>query len=123
MIIVEWEGKAVGINQREGRTKAGRKYNKKEYIDFKNSLAWSLIAANRTVIKYGKGKVGVIIRIYGPYDWDNLLKPISDAIEQAGIVDNDKWIKRANITIEDREKKGIDKIRIAIYQMEEIEDE
>jgi Holliday junction resolvase RusA-like endonuclease len=92
--------KFATINNKYGVNKhTGELYLTQEYKDFKNII---LLKAKRGYIK-SPYKIRIEAEIY--QDYDNILKPIADALQAAGVIDNDKNIVEAHI-IKTPVKKG-----------------
>ena len=91
MEIVSWTGKAVPDNRRliVGH---GRLVPNKAYQEFKTGLAWEIKAGCKKKFK----RVNLMISVElanKQMDKQNLLKPICDAVEFAGIIKNDRDIE------------------------------
>ena len=122
MITVTWTGKAVSVNKwhvvRRGRIAASREYE--EFID---SLAWAIVAEAPKGPDWTVGPGWKALNLtmecrVGPLmDDQNLLKPVCDAIERSGLLENDRDIKRKVIEPATRHKRG-QPDTITMYLME-----
>jgi Holliday junction resolvase RusA-like endonuclease len=94
-----WEGKAVSVNKWHGVTMQKKVvngrikripiiYKKTEYRQFMNSMAIAFKKQMKPVA--GKVKVDIVMVLNKDMDTDNPFKPIFDALEQAGILTNDR---------------------------------
>ena len=116
MICVVWNGWAVSVNDwhviRNGRIHAS-----KEYESFISSIAWAIKAECQQPL----GHVNLLIAssLNRSFDHHNLSKPICDALERAGVVENDRNIGIVTLWPPERHKRGcIDEIRIFIMKQD-----
>ena len=107
-----WTGKACGVNRwtRQGK---GRTYMSPEYRAFKESLAWTFAAASGPLLA---GPVEVSISLVTNFDIDNLLKPVLDSLQTAGVISNDNQVKELHVWKERRGRKGQDQITIGVQE-------
>lgn len=86
--------KIASVNKKYGyNPKAGKLYLTKEYKDFKNLVTESVIIPNIIIEK----PYSVTVFIETPHDIDNYLKPLFDALEKSGVIENDKYINELRI--------------------------
>ena len=104
MITVTWTGKAISVNKwhvvRRGRISPSREYE--EFID---SLAWA-IRAEMAGNQWKALDLTMSCELGPLADDQNLLKPVCDAIERSGLLENDRDIKRKVIEPATRHKRG-----------------
>lgn len=91
-------GKVVGENERLD-VRRGRMYPNRDYQVFKETVAWEIRAAMGYCPPWPfpwEGPVGIRIHAVLPRgrDVDNILKPILDAAELAGVVVTDNQFRR-----------------------------
>ena len=90
-ITVRWEGTPVSANRRlaPGR---GRLHASTAYLCFKMAMAARLLECGR---KVGAAPVEVDLELTIPpqMDVDAIIKPCLDAIQESGIIDNDRQVK------------------------------
>jgi len=99
---VYWTGVAVGTNRRliKGR---GRFIANPEYTAFKYSMAWEL-SLHKEVFT-GPVSVRLTLELNKRMDTDSVIKPCLDALQEAGVVKNDKQVRIINVFRKDREGK------------------
>ena len=103
--MIIWKGKAVSENRRLIPAK-GRWVTNPEYRAFKDSLIWTLKAKHHEHLK-GDIEVKITMWLNPKMDAQNILKPVLDAIEQAGIIDNDRQIRKLEFTRWDTDKEDV----------------
>lgn len=87
------------VNHAWGHNRHGGKYLRKSGRTFRLAVATALVGVER----FGSARVSVGIELYPPTragDIDNRIKPLLDALEQAGLFDNDRqvdylWVRRS----------------------------
>lgn len=92
MIALAWSGKAVSKN-RMHRPAHGRLIHTDEYKSFLESLAFTWIAAKPAInepLPLKNFSLIVKVSIGSRLDPQNLIDPICDSLERAGIVQNDR---------------------------------
>ena len=105
MQILNWQGRAVSVNKwtnvrviKQGGKHIAMVYKTTVYKNFVKSLADAMVSAN---IKTVPADAYIDIRIHTCMwkmrDSDSSVKPICDAIEDAGIIKNDRQIKNIQI--------------------------
>ena len=105
----EYRGLLVGVNQKTARYKKGA-VNSKHYKLCIQNLCEEMILYKPS--KPFTDPIQVNIVLYGyKYDVDNVAKPILDAMQQVGIIDDDKNVKQLLIT---KHKNGIKKVKIQV---------
>lgn len=105
MIRINWKGKAVSKNKWHG-VRNGRIYQTKEYKAFKESLAYTLRA--QKVPQFESPSVMIAATLPARFDHMNLVDPVCDALELAGVVENDNDLADVHILKPDRHKRGED---------------
>jgi Holliday junction resolvase RusA-like endonuclease len=107
MEIVGWRGKVVSANRRlvPGKGKA-RWVGNPEYKSFLESLAYQIRGYTRK--RYKTCDLLLSFELSRQIDHHNLLKPICDAIEAAGVVKNDRDIGNILLMKPVRHKNGED---------------
>ena len=84
--------KFATINNKFGVDKKGELYLTQEYRDFKNLI---FLSAKRGYVR-PPYKIKIISIMY--QDYDNVLKPITDALKLAKIIKDDRFVLQAEIT-------------------------
>jgi len=98
MIVAEWKGEAVSANRRLVPGK-GRWIANNRYLNFKNSLAWAVKAAamrnpiEMAVLRRAAVHVRLELVLPANMDTDAVVKPCLDALQVAGVVENDNQVK------------------------------
>ena len=91
--ILKWSGKAVTENRRlDGRFHANANYKA-----FLEHMIW-IFKVQAAGIRYNYPDILMCVSVNSRVDHHNLHKPILDAIERSGLVDNDKnvgWVRMA----------------------------
>jgi len=116
-MIAFWTGRAVSENDRLLPGKGRWKPNP-EYKAFKESVAWVLRQEqlDRPPIE-GPVCVRLFIELNPKMDAQNVLKPVFDALELAGVIKNDKQIRIFSCYREDRRAKDEDHIGIFVREV------
>jgi len=104
MIAVKWTGKAVSVNKWH-MVRAGRIYASNEYKQFIESLAWAIKGESGCRV-YRKISLIIHVTLNNRMDHHNLIKPVCDAIEQSGIIMNDKNIEDIRLRPAERHRQG-----------------
>ena len=96
MIVVKWTGKAVSENRRlvPGKT---RLQATQQYEGFINSLGWQIRADSPWIAGIKKINLLIHVTIWKMRDKQNLLKPICDAVQRSGLIENDRDIETIHI--------------------------
>jgi len=118
-MIAFWLGKAISENDRLLPGKGRFRVNP-EYQAFKESVAWVLRKQHldNPPVK-GPVCVRLFIELNPGMDAQNILKPVFDALELAGVIKNDRQIRTFSCYREDRTAKEEDRIGILIQEMKE----
>jgi len=90
MIVASWTGEAVSGNRRLVPGK-GRLIADLRYKSFKTSLAWTLKAARATPL-LGPVFVRLELELPARMDTDAVIKSCLDALQLAGVVENDRQV-------------------------------
>jgi len=117
MIIASWTGKAVSENDRllPGR---GRWQANPAYKAFKEGVAWMLrIEMNDMPVIIGPVCVRLFLELNPKMDAQNVLKPVLDALQLAGVIKNDRQIRTFSFYREDRGAREEDRIGIIVQEM------
>jgi len=117
MLTVFWKGKAISENRRHvirnGKISASREYEK--FID---GLAWT-IRAEAKGQRYKRLDIAIDSKVNAWVDHQNLCKPICDAVQRSGLIENDKMIGNIWMQEAKRHKKGeLDEIWLYFTRME-----
>jgi len=91
MVAVKWTGRTVSVNKCH-EVRAGMIYASIAYKDFINSIAWAIKIASGCKI-FKKVSLRIHVKLSNRKDHHNIIKPICDAIERSGLINNDKNIK------------------------------
>jgi Holliday junction resolvase RusA-like endonuclease len=94
--IYNWEGLAVSENRRLKQGK-GRWYANPNYKVFLDGMTWKF-HSQKAGIEFARPDVLIVVSVGTKMDHHNLHKPILDALERAGIIDNDRnvgWVRMA----------------------------
>lgn len=113
-MIAFWHGKAISENRR--LIPGTRRFQvDKHYQAFKESVAW----ACKPHLERFKGSVSVrlFMELNPRMDAQNIIKPVLDALELAGVIDNDKQVRRFSFYREDRTAKKEDLIVITVQEV------
>ena len=135
MITIVWRGYVESENERHAmrwvtRTaKDGSRVTapviapKREYQAFVRNLATTIMAEARRqagIRKYRSLSLVVQCSIGPLLDGQNLLKPICDAVERSGVLDNDRHLGHRLMLPDERHPKGeTDTILLNLYELEE----
>lgn len=117
MIIASWTGKAVSENDRllPGR---GRWRANPEYKAFKEGVAWVLrIEQKDTPPIKGPVCVQLFMELNPDMDAQNIIKPLLDALELAGVIKDDKQIRTFSFYRENWGASEEDRIGIFVQEL------
>jgi Holliday junction resolvase RusA-like endonuclease len=113
-VIAFWSGHAVSANRRL-EPGGGRWHAGEDYKAFRDSLTWALKGhAERFT---GPVSVRLFVVLGAQMDSDAIIKPCLDALELAGVVENDRQVRHICVHREDRGKGERDD-RIAFFVTE-----
>ena len=116
MIMVRWVGKAVSENRRL-RPGRGRLRAQREYEAFIDGLAFQIraVTAGRRLRAID---LTIRTRIWKMRDKQNLVKPICDAIERSGLIENDRDIRDIHVPAAETHARGEpDQIELEIVEV------
>jgi Holliday junction resolvase RusA-like endonuclease len=113
-VIAFWSGHAVSENRRLSKGR-GRWVPNKDYQAFKESIAWVCKAHG----EFFDCPVSVRLHlVLNPrIDAQNVVKPVLDALEIAGIIKNDRQVRRFQFHRDDCGPKEDDRIAIYVTEM------
>lgn len=113
-----WTGRAISENRRTIPGKQGRRVSNPEYRAFKDSLAWACRTAIMVEQEFFDGPVCVrLLLVLNPrMDAQNVVKPVLDALELAGVITNDRQVRQFGFYREDRAKGEDDRIDIFVRE-------
>ncbi len=114
-MIASWHGRAVSENDRLLPGKGRFRINP-AYKAFKESVAWTCKLENEHF--EGPVSVRLFIELNPRIDAQNVIKPVLDALEIAGIIKNDKQVRSFSFYREDRAPREEDKIGISVKEIE-----
>jgi len=112
MIEIKYTGKTVGVNARMKQGK-GRWYKNPEYKAFQTALFYEIKRCMETIIL---NPITVTIRMITKHDIDNLIKPILDTLELAGVMANDKQISLLIVNRVQKIGNGPDELLIKVVE-------
>jgi len=109
MLIMEYEGTLVSENERLQRTKQGKYFTSTKYKKIKEEY--------RKVMKLCKlnkpYQFNIFVSTYK--DIDNIIKPLFDVMQEAEIIENDKYIEMVKIKKTPIKRNEIEKIEVYGY--------
>jgi Holliday junction resolvase RusA-like endonuclease len=107
--ILNIETKLPSVNKKTCVSRnTGRYYNNEEYENFKNII---FLLCKKVKIKK---PYFVKINIETHVDIDNPIKPILDAIEKAGVIENDKYIEKLHINKKRIKRNEQNKLKVCV---------
>jgi len=114
-MIASWHGRAISENDRLLPGKGRFRINP-AYKAFKESVAWFCMQE----LEYFEGPVSVrlFMELNPRIDAQNVIKPVLDDLELAGVIKNDKQVRSFSFHREDRAAKEEDKIGISVKEIE-----
>ena len=122
--IPEWSGKAVGVNKwlscrvvHAGRKTFPKMYETTAYREFKMELAMWIRANCKHKFHTASINVKITICIYTLMDSDAIIKPVFDAMEDSGIIDDDKYIQDFQVIRHSHKRGDRDSIKIEIEEV------
>jgi Holliday junction resolvase RusA-like endonuclease len=113
-MIAFWSGKAISDNRRIIPGKQGRFVSNPAYRAFKESVAWECKAHG----EYFDCPVSVrlTIAISPRMDAQDVIKPVLDALELAGVIRNDRQVKHFQFHREPKQRGEQDRITIYVTE-------
>jgi Holliday junction resolvase RusA-like endonuclease len=114
-LVVDWTGKAVGVNAKDGVGKYGQRYTTSAYKAFVVSMAWTIRAQAHRFTFPGRINVDLELEIPARMDIDAVVKPCYDALQMSGIVVDDNLIRHGSQGRTGR-AHGLSKIRFIITE-------
>ncbi len=119
VLTYRWVGKAVSVNDWHGARAICVRgkwramiFENTKYKQFKRSIASRLPAAGLS----GYFDIEIRCRLYRLFDTSNILKPVQDALVQAGTIEDDRYIRDVSMVRSDHERGEIDEIEIRLYR-------
>ena len=107
--------KFASLNNKYNKNKyTGKLFLTKSYREFKDLI---ILCAKKGFIK---PPYRMMIRAETALDYDNILKPISDGLEVAGVIDNDKNINEIFIFKKSIKRGQAGSLKVFIETMEEV---
>ena len=88
------------------------------YKAFKESVAWACKLVHNGLPIEGPVSVRLWMELNPRIDAQNVIKPVLDALEIAGIIKNDKQVCSFSFHREDRPPREEDKIGISVREIE-----
>lgn len=117
MLIAYWIGHAVSENDRLLPGKRRWQLNP-AYKAFKESVAWVLRQEQLdTPPLEGPVCIRLFIELNPAMDASNIIKPVLDAIQLAGVIKNDKQVRTFSFYRDDRPKGEEDRLGIIVRGM------
>ena len=116
-MIVYWQGRAVSENDRllPGR---GRFRANPAYKAFKVSVAWACRMQQLDTPPFeGPVCVRLFLELNPDIDAQNIIKPVLDGIQLAGVFKNDKQVRTFSFYRENRAAKDEDHIGIIVQEV------
>jgi len=113
-MIAFWTGRAVSENARlepgQGRFRVNA-----DYQAFKESVAWAVRSHAETFT--GPVSVHLSMLLNARMDATNIIKPVLDALELAGVVKNDKQVRQLHVVRENAKSKQSDWLCIMVTEV------
>ena len=115
-MIAFWTGRAVSENQRLTPGQGRYRVNE-EYRAFKEAIAWSCKAHAEQF--QGPVSVRLFLLLNPRMDAQNIIKPVLDGLQLAGVYKDDKQVRRFCFCREDRKRGDKDTIGIIVKELKE----
>lgn len=111
----------TGLNRKTGFNRnTGRSYNTKRYKEFCKELVYRMREQYTGVpIIYN---ISLAISLFTYYDIDNLLKPILDSLEAAGVIENDRQVTFLVVSKHPKKRGSLSDIVIRITEAQDEKD-
>jgi Holliday junction resolvase RusA-like endonuclease len=93
-------------------------YETGEFKKFKNALADSLVYPGRPKLE-GYFDLRLKVSLWKVRDSDNAIKPVMDALEQSGVIQNDKFIRNIVVVRAYHSKNEADVLEIELFNIKE----
>jgi len=114
-VIIFWAGKAVSENRRLAKGRC-RWIPNKDYQAFKESIAWACKKWADGQTFDGPVSVRLLMALNPRMDAQNVVKPVLDALELAGVIRNDRQVRQFGFYRTDRAKGEDDRIDIFVRE-------
>lgn len=114
-MIAFWAGRAVSENRRLAKGQ-GRWIPNKNYQAFKESLAWTCKKEADGQSFQGPVSVRLLLTLNPRIDGQNVVKPVLDALQLAGVIRNDRQVRQFGFYRIDRERGEEDRIDIFVRE-------
>ena len=111
-----WSGRAVSENRRTIPGRQGRRVSNPEYRAFKESLAWDCKKWADGQSFQGPVSVRLLLILNPRMDAQNVIKPVLDALEIAGVIRNDRQVRQFGFYRTDRKRGEDDRIDIFVTE-------
>jgi len=115
--------KCISVNNKTCRYKNGKIGNNPEYNDFKSLISISVEALRRNRRINIEPPYKLLYIYYGYKDDDNIEKPVRDALQESGIINNDKNIKYTTHIKIDRKRGQPEKLEIYLGHLKDFDKE
>jgi len=112
VIRLTWTGKAVGTNRRLIPARGGKRWVLNPAYRFcKQSMALAFLGKG---MMYGDVHLEIRMKIGVLMDSDALLKVIFDALQSAGVLENDRQVRSYTVRRENRKREEPDSLEVEV---------
>lgn len=113
-MIAYWSGRAISENQRLAPGQGRFRVNE-EYRAFKESVALAIRGHGEASFE-GSVSVRLLVELNPRMDAQNIIKPVLDALQLAGVLKDDRQVRQLSLYREDRQSKQ-DTILIVVTEV------
>jgi Holliday junction resolvase RusA-like endonuclease len=94
----QFQGKAISVNQWHGARRIGNRamiYETAKYKQFKQDIVMQI---PKVILPAKYYDLYLTVTLWKQFDTANVIKPVQDAIVQAGVLPDDKWIRDVHVS-------------------------
>jgi|TARA_Y100000296_G_scaffold86818_1_gene128000 Holliday junction resolvase RusA-like endonuclease len=91
----------------------GRKFKTPRYKKWREEMGW--LVKGKGKVKWCNIELEFHIKHFATTDVDNLIKPVLDALEEGGVIENDKYVVSVKAT---KYKSSNERIIISLHELD-----
>lgn len=115
---LHWTGRAVGKNRMHTIAR-GRLIKTSKYRTFLDALSLTFRAQHQGRPMPGQLYIDIRITVGTRRDGQNLIDPVLDALEQGGIIENDRHLSVLRLQVDRHKQKDPDQIEVSVRRLKD----